>query len=79
MVTGQTLLLPTKIKSYTEFPLAYVHLTLAHSKGQGEGHADFTVSIPQMVTNRANIVFGNKQIVSCWLSISRFKFDLGPF
>ena len=38
---GQTLLLPTNRKSYMAFRLAYLHLTLGHSKGQGQGYTYF--------------------------------------
>ena len=36
-----TLQLPTHIKSYVAFQVAYLHLTFAHSIGQGHGHAHF--------------------------------------
>ena len=45
---GQTLLLSTNINLHTAFPLAYLHLTLTHSKGQG--HSDSTINISQTVT-----------------------------
>ena len=35
------LLLPTNSKSFMGLWLAYLHLTLAHSKGQGKDHANF--------------------------------------
>ena len=35
------MLLLTSIKLHTAFPLAYLRLTLTHSKGQGEGRAHF--------------------------------------
>ena len=34
-VTEEALQLPTHWKSHVAFRLAYLHLTLAHSKGQG--------------------------------------------
>ena len=37
------------------FQLAYLRLTLAHSKRQGQGHALLIVNISQTVTDRANI------------------------
>ena len=40
------------------FQLAYLHLTLAHSKGQCQGYVH--VNIVQMVTDRANIAIANK-------------------
>ena len=33
--------LPSNIKSYMGFRLAYRHLTLTTSKGQGQGHVHF--------------------------------------
>ena len=36
----------------------FIYLTVAHSTGQGQGHAHFTVNISQTVTDRANIVIG---------------------
>ena len=38
---GQTLLWPTHRKSHVAFCLPYLHLTLTHSKGRGQGHAHF--------------------------------------
>ena len=38
-VTGQTLLLEVNRKSHLGFRLAYLHLTLAHSNGQGQGQS----------------------------------------
>ena len=38
---GQTLLLPIHKKPHVTFRLAYLHLTLAHSKDQGHGHTHF--------------------------------------
>ena len=38
---GQTLLLPIRRKSPIGFRLIYLHLTLAHSKGQGHQHSQF--------------------------------------
>ena len=37
----QTLLLPTHRKSHVTFRLAYLHFSLANSKDQGQGHAQF--------------------------------------
>ena len=39
------------------FRLAYLHLTLVHSKGQGQAHFDFNIS--QMVTDRTNITIAS--------------------
>ena len=36
-----TLLLPTHRKSRSGFQLVYLHLTLANSKGQDQGNANF--------------------------------------
>ena len=36
----KTLLMPSKRKSYIGFRLAYIHLTLAHSKVQGQSQFD---------------------------------------
>ena len=72
----QTLLLPTNRTSHMAFPLAYLYLALAHSKGQG--HAHFTENILQIITDRANIAITNKYKVACGLSIGIFTFDLGP-
>ena len=33
-------------KSHVAFRLAYLHLTLAHSKGQGQGHIQFDYECP---------------------------------
>ena len=38
---GRTLLLPWKMKSHKGFRLAYLDLTLAYLKCQGQGHAHF--------------------------------------
>ena len=40
-VTEQIILLPTYKMSLTDFRLVYLHLTLAHCKGQSQGHANF--------------------------------------
>ena len=37
------------------FRLAYSHLTLTHSKGQGQRHAHSTVNISQKMTDMANV------------------------
>ena len=42
MVTDRAiLLLPTHRKLLIGFPLVYLHLTLAHFKGQSQGHVNF--------------------------------------
>ena len=38
---GQTLQIESNMKLYIGFILAYLHLTLAHSKVQDQGHAYF--------------------------------------
>ena len=38
---GQILLLPTNRKLHNVFPLAYLYLTLTHSKGQGHTHFNY--------------------------------------
>ena len=38
---GQALLLSTHRKSHVDFRFAYLHLTLVHYKGQGQGHVKF--------------------------------------
>ena len=48
------------MKSHVALRLAYLYLTVAHSKDQGQGQAHFTVNISQMVTDRANIAIGSK-------------------
>ena len=63
-----------------DFRLAYLYLTLAHFKGQGQGHTHFDCEyILQTVTDEANIAIANKQEVAYGLSISIFTLDLGPF
>ena len=78
---GQTQLLPTHIKSHVAFRLAYIHLTLAHSKGYD--HMS-TVNISQTVTDRANIVTANKYKVHnafplayLCLTSTRYRFVAG--
>ena len=38
MLTGQTLQLPTHTKVHLDYQMVYLRLTLAHCKGQGQGH-----------------------------------------
>ena len=45
--------LRTQRKLHVAFRLAYLHLTLVHSKGQG--HAHFDLNISKMVTDGENI------------------------
>ena len=40
-LTGWTLQFPSSSKSCISFRLTYLHLTLAHSKAQGQGHPHF--------------------------------------
>ena len=42
------------------FLFAYLGLTFAHSKGQGQGHQQLTANIFQMVTDMANIAIAIK-------------------
>ena len=51
MGTAQTLLLPAHRKSNVDFPLAYLHLTLAPSNCQSRVHDIFIANISQMVTD----------------------------
>ena len=53
---GKTLLLPTYMKSQLAIKLAYLHLILAHSKSQGQGHAYYD---HEYQAARANIVIDN--------------------
>ena len=40
--------------------LQYLHFTLAHSKGQGQGRAHLTLNTSKMVTYQANITIDIK-------------------
>ena len=65
--------------SHVGFRLAYLHLTLTHSKGQIKVSHIRTVSISKMVTDLANITIDIKYEVESGVSISIFQFDLGLF
>ena len=61
------------------FRLAYLHLTLAHSKVQSHMHI-FTADISQTVTDKTNgASIANIYEVAYGLSIGIFAFDLEPF
>ena len=49
------MLLPTARKSHASFLLVCLHLTLAHSNGQGHDYAQFDWNISKMVADTANI------------------------
>ena len=51
-------------KSPMTFRLTNLHLTLAHSKGQG--HAHFYDNISQMVTDKAKFAIANKYKITSW-------------
>ena len=59
--------------------IGILHLTLDHSKGQGQGHAHFDCEYSAVGKNRANIIISIKYAVAYGLSISIFMFDVGPF
>ena len=64
-------------KSHVVFRLAYLHLTLANSKDQCQGHAHFDCEYPAN-DDRANIAIADTY-VACDLSISILTFDVGQF
>ena len=59
------------------FLLAYVHLILAHSKGQG--HTNYDCEYLTNDDRQENIVIANSEEIACSLSIGMFTFDLDPF
>ena len=73
----QTLLLATNRKLHAGFRLAYLHLTLEHCIGQGQGnpHLDCE-SLSKLMTDRANITVTINYKVEYGLSNSIFKIDL---
>ena len=73
------MLLPTNRKSHTAFPLAYLHLTQAHSKVTMEVMHISTANIYKMITDRENITTAYKYEIERGLSISIIRVDLGLF
>ena len=58
------------MKSYMVFLLAHLHLTLAHSLGQCQGHPHIlTANISKMVRDKANITIVIKYEVAYGVSI----------
>ena len=55
----QTLQLPTHWKSHTAFPLTYLHLTLTHSKDQGQGHTHFDYESHKRMADGTNIAIAD--------------------
>ena len=51
------MLLPTNRKSHTAFPLTYLDMTLAHTRGQREGRAHFD---SKYLADRTNITIADK-------------------
>ena len=66
-------------KSHTGSRVAYIHVTLVHSKGQSQGHEHFTLNISQKVEDMANITIAIKQEVKYGVSIGIFIFQFDPF
>ena len=58
------------------FRLSNLNLTLAHSKGQGQGHTHFDREYLAN-DNRQNLAYANSHEVACDLSIGIYTFDLG--
>ena len=58
------------------FPLAYLHLTLAHSIGQGQSHAILIANILYIVTDWANITLTVIRKAVYGLSICIITIDL---
>ena len=58
--------------------MMHLHLTLAHSKGQCQGHAHFDCEY-KVNSDRANITIADPEKVVYWLLKRVFTFDLGPF
>ena len=50
--------------------MMYLHLTLVHSKGQSQGHANLTVNMSQTVTDWTNIAIANTWEDGYWGSVS---------
>ena len=76
---ANNLLLPTNRKSYTDFPLEYLKLVQAHSKGQSQVMDISTANVSKMVTYITTVAIANKYEVAHAISISVFAFELGPF
>ena len=61
MVTDRAnTVIANKYKVHTDFSLSYLDLSLARSKGQGQGHMQFHCQYLMMTDNRANIAIANK-------------------
>ena len=57
------------------FRLTYLHLTLVHSKCQGQGYGHFD---SQTVKDMSSITIAIKYEVTYGLSINVFRFEIGP-
>ena len=68
--------MPSSSKLYTDFGMAYLHLTIV--KVNEMTHIS-TVNILKMTIVRANVTISVKFEVIYELSIDIFSFDLGPF
>ena len=64
------------MKLCTEFQMAYLHLTLTHSKGHGRAY--FDSEYLEIVKGRANNTTTIKYEVMYDLSINMFTFELHP-
>ena len=79
-VIGRTnIAILTHRKLHVAFRLAFLHLTLAHSKCQGKGHAHFDCQYLANGDRYGKHCYCIKWKVACGVSISKFKFDLGLF
>ena len=58
--------------------MAYLHVTLAISKDQGQGHAYIDCEYIAY-GDSTNTAIANASEVTFWLSIGIFTFDLGKF
>ena len=79
MTYGEKLLLPAYWKSFNGFRMVYFHLTLAHSKGEGYGNAQFDCQYLVNGEDATNIASAKTGEVACRLSLYMFSFDLNPF
>ena len=76
VIDRQTLLLLTNRESHTALQLKCLHLILAHSKGQGQGHAHFNCENHHNGKNMLNITVAIRE-VAYGLSIRIFRFNIG--
>ena len=78
---GLALLLPSNLKSYKGFRLAYLDLTMAHSKDKGQGHSNYDceslkrLRIEQTLLPSNNVEYGFR-LVGLYLELSMAYYEV---